>query len=130
MVKENCSNLSEYQKHKLLRLLLDYEELFDGTLGDFQEDPVKFNLQLGEKTYHRRSYPIPHSQLKQFKKEVDRLEEIGVIKKIESEWGSPTFSIPKLEQTLRFLGDFREVNKQLIRNIFSLPKNTDILQGL
>ena len=66
IVKENCSHLNKSQKHKLLRLLLDYEELFDGTLGDFQTDPVKFNLQLGAKAYHGRPYPIPHSQLRQF----------------------------------------------------------------
>ena len=68
IVKENCSHLNESQKHKLLRLLLDYEEHFDRTLGDFQTDPVKFNLQSGAKPYHGRPYPIPHSQLRQFKK--------------------------------------------------------------
>ena len=81
ILKENCSHLNKSQKHKFLRLLLDYEELFDGTLGDFQTDPVKFNLQLGAKAYHGRPYPIPHSQLRQFRTEVDRLEKIGVIKK-------------------------------------------------
>ena len=35
ILKENCSHLSESQKHKLLRLILDYEEFFNGTLGDF-----------------------------------------------------------------------------------------------
>ena len=81
VVRENCSHLNVSQKNKSLRLLLNYEELFDGTLGDFQTKPVKFNLQSGAKPYHGRSYQIPHSQLRQFKKEVDRLESIGVIKK-------------------------------------------------
>ena len=81
VVRENCSHLDISQKNKLLRLLLNYEELFDGTLGDFQTKPVKFNLQSGATPYHGRSYPIPHSQLRQFRKELDRLESIGVIKK-------------------------------------------------
>ena len=87
IVKENCSHLNKSQKHKLLRLLFDYEELFDGNLGYFQTDPVKFNLQLGAKAYHGRQYPIPHSQLRQFKTEIDRLESIGVIKKNPSQNG-------------------------------------------
>ncbi len=34
IVKDNCSHLEPSQWEKLLSLLLDYELLFDGTLGD------------------------------------------------------------------------------------------------
>ena len=66
-----------------------------------------------------------------FKKEVERLVEIGVLKRQpESEWGSPAFIIPKSNGTVRFLGDFREVNKRIVRNPFPIPKITDVLQQL
>ena len=52
IVKDTCGYLSSIDQSKLLQLLTKYEELFDGTLGDFDTDPVKLNLQLGAKPYH------------------------------------------------------------------------------
>ena len=43
------------------------------------------------------------------KKEVDILIKIGVLKKINnSQWAAPTFIIPKKNNTVRFISDFRE----------------------
>ena len=51
-----------------------------------------------------------------FRQEVDRLCKIGVLKKVNrSEWAAPTFIIPKKDNTVRFIPDFREVNKQIKR---------------
>jgi len=36
VVNDNCSHLDDRQRHMLLELLENHEELFDGTLGDFQ----------------------------------------------------------------------------------------------
>ena len=49
IVTENCDHLSSLEQVKLLTMLQRHEILFDGTLGDFQTDPVHFNLQLGTK---------------------------------------------------------------------------------
>ena len=68
------------QRNKLLRLLLKYKELFDGTLGDWQTESVSFDLKPGTKPYHDRAFPIPHVHLKTLKKEVKRLVELGVLK--------------------------------------------------
>ena len=112
IVSEYCAHLSSQQRAKMLLLLNKYEELFDGTLGDFNTDPVRLNLKKDAKPYHGRPYPIPHSQLAVFKKEVERLVKLGVLERQpESEWGSPTFVIPKKNKTVRFLSDFWEVNK-------------------
>ena len=60
VVDDNCPHLSVNESNSLLRLLLQYEELFDGTLGDWQDEPVKFELQPDAKPYHGRPFPIPH----------------------------------------------------------------------
>ena len=67
VICENCDHLSSSGKAKLLKLLQKYEELFDGTLGDFQTDPVRFDLNLGAKPYHWKVFPIPHAQKAVFK---------------------------------------------------------------
>ena len=61
----------------------------------FSTDPMKFDLQLGAKSYHGKSYTMPHSQKAVFKKEVEQLVEIGVLKRQpEPEWCSPEFISP------------------------------------
>ena len=80
VIQKNCARLSSIQQANLLKLLQKYEELFDGTLGDFQTDPVGFDLNLGAKAYHGRAFPVPHAQKAVFKKEVERLVGLGVLK--------------------------------------------------
>ena len=131
VVHDHCGHLSQLEQSKLLRLLVQYEELFDGTLGDFKTEPVSFRLKDGATPYHGRAYPVPQKQLKMFRKEVDRLEEIGVLKRQPaSEWASPSFPIPKKDKTVRFLTDFREVNKRIIRTPFPIPKISSVLQEM
>ena len=52
IVSNNCDHLYYLQQAKLLALFGKNEELFDGTLGDVQTDPVRFDLQLGTKPYN------------------------------------------------------------------------------
>ncbi len=47
-----------------------------------------------------------------------------------SEWASPSFIMPKKNRTVRFLSDFGEVNKRLIRKPFPIPKISTVLQEL
>ena len=73
VLEENRSHLSSLQRNMMLKLLTKYKELLDGTLSDFNTNPVSFKLKKDEKTYHGRTYPIPHSPLNLFKKEVEQL---------------------------------------------------------
>jgi hypothetical protein len=59
IVKNNCTHLSTSHRNLLLVLLLKFEELFDGMLGDWKLPPVSFELKEGAKLYHGRPYPIP-----------------------------------------------------------------------
>ena len=63
--------------------------------------------------------------------EVKRLVQIGVLKKINrSEWAAPTFIIPKKDGTVRFISDFREVNKRIKRKPYPIPNIHDLLLKL
>ena len=81
--------------------------------------------------YHGRAYQIPKIDQDVFREEVNRSENLGALKREkDSEWGSPTFVMPKKQGTLHFLTDFREVNKRLIRKPWPLPKISKVLQEL
>ena len=47
VVSANCTRLSLQDKNKLLELLTEYEELFDGTLGDWNTELIYFELKEG-----------------------------------------------------------------------------------
>ena len=80
----------------MIRLLIQHEEFFNGTLGDWQDKLVSFKPTPDAKPYHRRPFSIPLVHCDTDKREVERLVEIGVLKPIqESEWAFPSFITPK-----------------------------------
>jgi hypothetical protein len=128
--KNNCSHLEPSQQKKLLSLLLDYELLFDGTLGDWNRPPVSVKMKEGAKLYHGRPYPILQIHKATLMKEINRLESIGVLKRQSSQqWASPTFIVPKKDITVRTITNFRELNKRIVRRPYPIPKISTTLQA-
>jgi hypothetical protein len=131
IVKNNCQHLSTENQKKLLQLLVRFESLFDGTLGDWRIKPVSFQLKEGASPYHGRAFPVPKIPKDVLIKEIERLCKLGVLERQHySEWASPSFIVPKKNNTVRFLSDFREVNKRLIEKPFPIPKISTVLQEL
>ena len=51
--------------------------------------------------YHAKPFPVPHAYEATLKTEVERLEKIGVLKKVNrSKWAAPSFIIPKKDKTV------------------------------
>ncbi len=131
IVQDNCKHLSTNQQKKLLQLLKKHEFLFDGTLGDWKTKPVSFQLQEGVSPYHGQAFPVPKINNDTIMKEVERLCKLGVLERQPaSEWALPSFIIPKKDQTVRFLSDFQEVNKRLVRTPFPIPIISVVLQEI
>jgi hypothetical protein len=112
-------------------LLLKYEELFDGMLGNWKLPPVSIELKEGAKPYHGRPYPIPKVHKATLMKEIDCLIAIGVLKwQPSSKWASPSFIIPKKDHTVCTISDIRELNKRIVRKPYPIPKISTTLQEL
>jgi hypothetical protein len=62
--------------------MLKYESLFDGTLGAWTHPDHRLELKEGVKPYHAKSFPVPKVHLKTLKKEVYRLCDVGVLKRV------------------------------------------------
>jgi hypothetical protein len=116
IIRENCSHLTAFNREKLLSVLLKFESLFDGTLGDWKLPPVSFELKEGMKPYHGRPYPILHKHKAILIKKIKWLCNIGVMEwQSSSRWALPTFIIPKKDSTVRTISDFRDLNKRIVR---------------
>ena len=133
-LKQLVKSLNYLQKHErkfLLKLLQKHESMFDGTLGTYTGSKYKIELQEGAKPYHAKAFPIPRIHEETLKKEVNRLVDIGVLKRINnSQWAAPTFIIAKKNGTVRFISDFRELNKRIKRKPFPIPRIQDLLLKL
>ena len=127
----DCDHLSVQQQKQLKQLFYKFEDLFDGTLGTWKGDPYNIELKADATPYHARAYPIPKIHEETLRMEVDRLINLGVLKKVNrSEWAAPTFIIPKKDGTVRFISDFRQLNTRIKRKPFPIPKIQDLLLKL
>jgi hypothetical protein len=81
IVRDNCPHLQPSHREKLLSLLLKYETLFDGTLGNWNPPPISIELKEEAKPYHGRPYPVAQVHKATLITEINRLCSIGVKKK-------------------------------------------------
>jgi hypothetical protein len=129
VIRENFSHLKASDRDKLLSVLLRFELLFDGTLGDWNLPPVSFELKEGMKPYHGRPYPIPYKHKAILMKEIKQLCEIGLLVWQPSlRWVSLTFIIPKKDSTVHTISNFMELNKRIVQKPYPIPKISTILQ--
>jgi hypothetical protein len=99
------------QKISLKLLLSKYEHLFDGLLGDGKRDPVDLRLRSGEMPFQLSHFPVLKIHEETFKKEINRLCELAVLKpQVALEYQSHSFIIPKKNGTVRVVSDFRVLN--------------------
>ena len=127
-VVRRCSHLSQEQQNQLYDVLSKYPELFDNKLGVYPHEKIHLEVHDDAVPKATRAYPVPRSQLDLFKGELDRLVEIGVLEPAgRSEWISGTFITPKKDGTVRWVSDFRALNKVLKRKVYPIPRVQDIL---
>jgi hypothetical protein len=125
------STIDDIEKNIFLGLLRKYEHLFDGTFGNFETSDVNLNLKEDANTYHAKAFPVPKKYHDTLKHEIERLVKLGVFKRCsDSEWDALTFIIPKKNDTVRFISDFRRLKEMLKRMPYPIPKNAQMLQEL
>jgi hypothetical protein len=125
-------HLSKNEGQAFLKVLEKNREVFDGQLGTLPGRPIDLYLKEDNvKPFHGRAFAIPKIHEPLIKNEVKRLESLGVLKRInDSEWAAPSFGIPKKNGQIRFVSDFRQLNKFLRRLPFPLPNAQEIFRTM
>lgn len=123
-----CTHLSQTQQNSLFEVLNRHQTLFDGVLRVYTEETIHLDVDPTVPPKRSRAYPVAHSQLPTFKTELDRLVKIGVLEEQgRAEWISGTFIIKKKDNSVRWISDFRALNKALRRKVYPIPRIQDIL---
>jgi len=108
---------------------------FQGNVGLWPNTEIGATLVGGATPYHcQRPMSIPHAHCSTLKKEIDCLVSIGVLEEVDGNtagpWCSPSFIIPKKDGTVRFIADYREVNRRIVRKQWPMPHIADLLQDI
>ena len=113
-IVDKCVYLLPSQREQLHSLLNQFKNLFDGRLKTFKGPPIHLELIENPLPVRRHPYTIPTSHLAVFKDELNRLLSIGVLEKAQrSEWIAGTFIVPRKDGCVRWITDFRGLNKSL-----------------
>jgi hypothetical protein len=130
-IVQKQTHLAPAKCNQLQTMLLDFQDLFKGQRGNYNGEPIRLELLPGSKPFYAKPFSIPKAYQQVTRDEIARLESISLLTKVTAaEWAAPTCIIPKKNQTVRVITDFRGLNKCLKQNPFHMPKIPDIFQGM
>ena len=122
-------HLDDKQRTDLVRLLTKFPTLFNGKLKKYEGETIHLDVDPSVTPSRSRAYSVPHTLLKTFKKELDHLVSQGVLEKGgRADWVSGTFLIAKKDGRVRWVSDFRALNKALKRKYYPLPVISEVLR--
>ena len=118
--------------NELKQVLLRYDRVFGKTLGKIQG--VQATLQLKEKASPKffKARPVPFAVKKGIETELHRLENEGVIERIQySDWAAPIVPVKKPSGEIRICGDYKvTVNQALQVPQHPIPRAEELFQAL
>ena len=122
-------HLSDEEKQKLRSAFTGHDRLFEGKLGCYPGKKIQLELKPDAKPHYSRPYPVPQKHEQVFRDEAAHLCREGVLAPCgSSEHAYPTFIIPKKDNRVRWVSDFRILNDMLVRKQYGLPRIQDILR--
>ena len=127
-VAQKQTHLTQNQRNDIRNLVAKYPLLFSNQLRLYPHRKIHLDIDPDAIPKHFRPYSVARAHMDVFKKELDRLVEIGVLRTCgATEWAAPTMAIPKKDNTIRVVSDFRELNKVIRRRVYPLPRIQDVL---
>jgi len=105
----------ENKKLMLKELMSHFTDTTKGTMGDYKNMEVVFEIIKDATPYHVKPYRIPAAQITLMKRiiEVKALAEY----RDNSPWVAPTFGVPKKDDRVRIETSFCKLNEPIKRNI-------------
>eukprot|EP00731_Ephydatia_muelleri_P004078 Em0002g254a len=97
-------------------LIQRYSDLFRNDLGKMRHFKATLKLLPDVQPKFHRPRPVPFALKEAVERELDRLEEAGVIEKVtHCEWAAPVVVVPKKNGTVRLCGDYKvSINQALM----------------
>ena len=116
----------------LKAILHEYDNVFSEELGTMKEFRAKLVVKPASRPWFHRPHSVLYALKGAIEKELDHLEETGVIEKVaHAEWAAPIVAVLKWDGTVPLCGDHKvTVNKELDIDQYPLPRPEDLMTSL
>jgi hypothetical protein len=111
-----------------IRVVRDFPDVFPEELPGMPPDmEVEFVIDLLPETapISKRPYRMSVEELKELKKQLTELQEVGYIRPSSSTWGALVLFVQKKDGSQRMCVDYRSLNDVTIKNKYPLPSIED-----
>ncbi len=116
-----------YAKEELEELLDEFREVFSDKPGSTKS--VKMRIDTGDSPPIRQApYSVPLGIREKVKKELDVLEECGIIERSSSNWASPLVPVKKADRGIRLCVDYRRLNEITVREPYYIPSFDEMVE--
>ena len=128
----NEEELTEAQRTEVRRLLQRMSHVFaSGYRGLGWVNVVEHEIHLQEELPFKEPYPrVPPGQLEEFRDAIQDLLDTSVISKSKSPYASPVVLVKKKDKTLTVCVDFRKLNARTVKDLYPIPRISEMLQAL
>ena len=116
----SCKNLEKSQREKLRCLIVQYKEVFQKRPGLLSNYEYTFKLK-DNAPFYSKPYPIPINYRDKVKVEIEKWQELGIIRRSTSPYINPLVVVIKKDGTIRLCLDARKLNEKLVSDYESPP---------
>jgi hypothetical protein len=116
-----------------IRVVREFLDVFTEELPEMPLDrEVEFVIDLLPRTapISKRSYRMSVEELKEFKRQLTELQEVGYIRPSFSPWGALVLFVQKKDGSQRMCVDYRSLNDDTIKNKYALPRIEDLFDQM
>ena len=113
-------------------LVCEFADLLKNTTGKIKNSVAKLEVHDNVKPVFCKSRTVPFAMKKKIQEELDRLENDGIITKVQnSDWAAPLVPVIKPTGKLRLCGDYKvTVNKAINVDTYPLPLIDELFASL
>nr|GEY17446.1 retrotransposon protein, putative, Ty3-gypsy subclass [Tanacetum cinerariifolium] len=129
MIKDN----SEEKRLENVPIVRYFSEVFPEDLPGLpptRQVEFQINLIPGDAPVARAPYRLPPSEIKELSDQLQQLSEKGFIRPSSLPWGAPVLFVKTKDGSFRMCIDYRELNKQIVKNRYSLPRIDNLFDQL
>ena len=126
----NLSHLSNKRQRELIRMLKEFQPMWDGHLGEINITKHRIELLPGTRPIRQHPYRTGMKSKEFEAEQIEKMLRDNVIRPSKSEWASPVVLAPKNDGTLRFCVDYRKLNEVTKKDSYPIPRMDDCIDTL